>query len=118
MHGTVVRSLVWEDPFGCRATKPMHHKYLNLCSRARKPQRQKPVNTYSPCSTTGNGKPTHQTPPERASEARKIQHSQKKKNTKLILNRELTYGPGERGAGGEMYEESNTETYVIIHKVR
>ena len=69
----------------------------------------------------GNGKPAHQTPPERASEARKMQDSQKKKKKKkrkLILKRELTYGPGERGAEGEMYEESNTETYVIIRKIR
>ena len=32
-------------------------------------------------------------------------------------NREWTYGPGERGGGGEMYGESNMETYITICKI-
>ena len=31
--------------------------------------------------------------------------------------REYTYGHGERGGEGEMYEESNTETYIIMYKI-
>ena len=32
-------------------------------------------------------------------------------------NREQTYGHGERGGEGEMYEKSNMETYFIICKI-
>ena len=32
-------------------------------------------------------------------------------------HREWTYGPGERGGGGEMYGESNMETYITICKI-
>ena len=32
-------------------------------------------------------------------------------------HRELTYGHGERGGEGEMYGESNMETYIIICKI-
>ena len=45
MQETWVRSLVWEDPACCRATKPVHHNYwacvpqlLSLLSRACEPQ--------------------------------------------------------------------------------
>ena len=31
--------------------------------------------------------------------------------------REQTYGHGERGGEGEMYEESNNETYITICKM-
>ena len=34
-----------------------------------------------------------------------------------ILYREQTYGHGERGGEGEMYGESNTETYITICKI-
>ena len=32
-------------------------------------------------------------------------------------HREQTYGHGERGGEGEMYRESNTETYITICKI-
>ena len=32
-------------------------------------------------------------------------------------HREQTYGHGERGGGGEMYGESNIETYITICKI-
>ena len=32
-------------------------------------------------------------------------------------HREQTYGHGERGGEGEMYEQSNTETYTTICKI-
>ena len=32
-------------------------------------------------------------------------------------HRELTYGHGERGGEGEMYVNSNMETYIIICKI-
>ena len=32
-------------------------------------------------------------------------------------HREYTYGYGERGGEGEMYEKSNMETYVTICKI-
>ena len=32
-------------------------------------------------------------------------------------HREQTYGHGERGAEGEMYGESNMETYITIYKI-
>ena len=32
-------------------------------------------------------------------------------------HREKTYGHGERGGEGEMYGESNMETYITIHKI-
>ena len=32
-------------------------------------------------------------------------------------HREQTYGHGERGGEGEMYEESNMETYITICKI-
>ena len=32
-------------------------------------------------------------------------------------HREQTYGPGERGGEGEMYEESNMETYITTCKI-
>ena len=32
-------------------------------------------------------------------------------------HREQTYGHGERGGEGEMYGESNMETYIIICKI-
>ena len=32
-------------------------------------------------------------------------------------HREQTYGPGERGGEGEMYGESNMETYITICKI-
>ena len=32
-------------------------------------------------------------------------------------NREQTYGHGKRGGEGEMYGESNTETYITICKI-
>jgi len=32
-------------------------------------------------------------------------------------DRERTYGHGERGGEGEMYEESNMETYITICKI-
>jgi len=32
-------------------------------------------------------------------------------------HREHTYGHGERGGEGEMYEQSNTETYTTICKI-
>ena len=32
-------------------------------------------------------------------------------------HREETYGHGERGGEGEMYEQSNTETYTTICKI-
>ena len=32
-------------------------------------------------------------------------------------HREQTYGHGERGGEGEMYGESNMETYVAIRKI-
>ena len=32
-------------------------------------------------------------------------------------HREQTYGHGERGGQGEMYEKSNTETYITICKI-
>ena len=32
-------------------------------------------------------------------------------------HREQTYGPGERGGEGEMYVESNMETYITICKI-
>ena len=33
-------------------------------------------------------------------------------------HRELTYGHGERGGEGEMYVNSNMETYITICKIR
>ena len=33
------------------------------------------------------------------------------------MNREQTHGHGERGGEGEMYGESNTETYITIYEV-
>ena len=33
------------------------------------------------------------------------------------MHREQTYGHGERGGEGEMYEESNMETYITICKI-
>ena len=35
---------------------------------------------------------------------------------KNYVNREQTHGHGERGGEGEMYGESNTETYITIYK--
>ena len=32
-------------------------------------------------------------------------------------HREQTYGPGERGGEGEMYGESNRETYITMCKI-
>ena len=32
-------------------------------------------------------------------------------------HREQTYGPGKRGGEGEMYGESNMETYITICKI-
>ena len=32
-------------------------------------------------------------------------------------HREQTYGASERGGEGEMYEKSNTETYITICKI-
>ena len=32
-------------------------------------------------------------------------------------HREQTYGPGERGGEGEMYGESNVETYITVYKI-
>ena len=32
-------------------------------------------------------------------------------------HRELTYGHGERGGEGEMYGESNMETYITVYKI-
>ena len=32
-------------------------------------------------------------------------------------HREYTYGHGERGGEGEMYEKSNVETYITIFKI-
>ena len=32
-------------------------------------------------------------------------------------HREQIYGHGERGGEGEMYGESNMETYITIHKI-
>ena len=32
-------------------------------------------------------------------------------------HREQTYGHGERGGEGEMYGESNMETYITIYKI-
>ena len=32
-------------------------------------------------------------------------------------HREYIYGHGERGGEGEMYEESNMETYITIYKI-
>ena len=44
---TQVRSLVWEDPTCCGATKPVHHNYTTLlqspCSGACEPQPLKPT---------------------------------------------------------------------------
>ena len=34
-----------------------------------------------------------------------------------VRHREQTYGHGERGGGGEMYGESNIETYITICKI-
>ena len=32
-------------------------------------------------------------------------------------HREQTYGPGKRGGEGEMYGESNMETYITVCKI-
>ena len=37
MQETRVRSLVWEDPTYCRATKPWPQQLLSVCSRALRP---------------------------------------------------------------------------------
>ena len=57
MQGTRVRSLVWEDPTCCRATKPVRHNYWACVPKLLKPMCLEPVlcNKRSHC----NEKPAH-----------------------------------------------------------
>ena len=72
MQGTRFRSLVWEDPTCCGATKPMHllslrsrarvPQLLSLRSKARVPQLLKPVHLEAVLSNKRshrNEKPAH-----------------------------------------------------------
>ena len=42
MQGTRVRSLVWEDPTCCGATRPVCHNYWDCASGACAPQQERP----------------------------------------------------------------------------
>ena len=54
MQGTWVGSLVWEDPTGCRATKPVHHSY-GACALRSLCAQEPVIHKRNHCS----GKPVH-----------------------------------------------------------
>ena len=64
IQGTRVRSLVREDPTGCGATKPLHHNYWALCSRARKPQLLSPRAAITEACVPRARAPQQEKPPQ------------------------------------------------------
>ena len=91
MQGTQVQALVQEDPTYCGASKPVSHNYWAhvphllkpVCSTARAPQQEKPLQ-WEARALQQRVAPPLATTTESLRTATKTQHSQKLKKKKLL----------------------------------